>query len=137
MLDLPSRIERVGELAGRRSASRLIAAYGHIYFLSSEIIHGSPFGASYFYTAYKSGKASGEASTEEFIVGTVRQLEDILVAVLHASCGFLAAFFEIQKMAAPSAVEQKLFDRLVDLFSKNASEFPKEASGTATSTPER
>lgn len=47
-LDVPSRIRRVGALAGHRAGSRLLAAYGLIYSLSSEIIHGSPFGASYF-----------------------------------------------------------------------------------------
>lgn len=46
-LDVPSRIRRVGELAGDRAGLRLLAAYSLIYSLSSEIIHGSPFGASY------------------------------------------------------------------------------------------
>ena len=39
-LDVPSRIRRVGELAGRKAGSRLLAAYGLVYSISSEIIVG-------------------------------------------------------------------------------------------------
>jgi hypothetical protein len=85
-LDVPSRIRRVGEIAGRRAGSRLLAAYGLIYSLSSEILHGSPFGASYFYSAH----VANAKSTEAFVAGTVRHLEEILIAVLHAHCGYLS-----------------------------------------------
>lgn len=114
MLDAPSRIRRVGELSGRRAGSRLLAAYGLIYSLSSEIIHGSPFGASYFYSAHL-GK---NATTEAFVAGTVRQLEEILIAVLHAGCGYLSAFFESQSMKSLSAAEQHLFEKLFEVSSK-------------------
>ncbi|CAN7667353.1 DUF5677 domain-containing protein [Acidovorax sp. LjRoot118] len=120
-LDVPSRIRRVGELASRRAGSRLIAAYGLIYSLSSEIIHGSPFGVSYFYSAH----IKGQPTTEAFVAGTVRHLEEIFIAVLHAGCGYLAAFFERQGMTAPLEVEQKIFARLLDLSTKPASSFPK------------
>lgn len=113
-LDVPSRIRRVGELAGRRSGARLLAAYGLIYSLSSEIVHGSPFGASYFYSEH----LTGEHTTEKFVLATVRHLEEIFIAVLHASCGYLAAFFELQKMQAPLAAEGRLFTRLLDLSTK-------------------
>lgn len=119
-LDVPSRIRRVGELAGRKAGSRLLAAYGLTYSLSSEVIHGSPFGASYFYSAYK----NGEASTEAFRAGTIKQLEEILFAVLHAGCGYLAAFFDLQSMAAPAAAEVKIFNRLMALSSMPESAFP-------------
>jgi hypothetical protein len=122
-LDVPSRIRRVGELAGRRAGSRLLAAYGLIYSLSSEILHGSPFGASYFYSAH----AAGEKSTEAFVAGTVRHLEEILIAVLHAHCGYLASFFGLQGMTAPLAAEEKLFARLLALSTKPSSSFPVEA----------
>ena len=124
-LDIPSRIRRVGELAGRKAGSRLLAAYGLIYSLSSEVIHGSPFGASFFYSAH----LKGENTTEAFIAGTVRQLEEILIAVLHAGCGYLAAFFEKQKMQAALGAEEKLFDRLMALSTKPASAFPHENGG--------
>lgn len=109
MLDTPSRIRRVGELSGRRAGSRLLAGYGLIYALSSEIIHGSPFGASYFYLAH----LNGEDTTEAFIAGTVSQLEEILIAVLYAGCGYLSAFFDSQHMKALSAAEQRLYEKLL------------------------
>ena len=124
-LDMPSRIRRVGELAGRKAGSRLLAAYGLIYSLSSEVIHGSPFGASFFYSAH----LKGEHTTEAFIAGTVRQLEEILIAVLHAGCGYLAAFFEKQQMQAGLDAEEKLFKRLMALSTKPASAFPHENGG--------
>ena len=119
-LDVPSRIRRVGELAGRGAGSRLLAAYGLIYSLSSEVIHGSPFGASFFYSAH----ISDDQSTDAFIAGTVRQLEEILIAVLHAGCGYLAAFFGRQQMQAPLEAEEKLFKRLLALSTKPQSAFP-------------
>ena len=119
-LDVPSRIRRVGELAGRRSGSRLLAAYGLIYSLSSEIIHGSPFGASYFYSAH----LKGEESTEAFEGATVRHLEEIFVGVLHAGCGYLAAFFGQQNMQGPLNAEEKIFARLLELSAKPSSAFP-------------
>ena len=120
-LDVPSRIRRIGELSGRRAGSRLLAAYSLIYSLSSEIIHGSPFGAAYFYSAH----SNTDSSTEAFVAGTVRQLEEILIAVLHAGCGYLSAFFESQKMAAPSAVEQKIFARLLSISTADPALFPR------------
>lgn len=118
-LDVPSRVRRVGELVGRRAGSRLLAAYGLIYSLSSEIVHGSPFGASYFYSAH----LRGEPTTEAFRAGTVRHLEEIFIAVLHAGCGYLAAFFDRQNMQAPLAAEEKIFARLLDLSTKSSSAF--------------
>jgi len=119
-LDVPSRIRRVGEIAGHKAGSRLLASYGLIYSLSSEILHGSPFGASYFYSAH----LAGEESTEAFIAGTVRHLEEILIAVLHAHCGYLATFFAVQGMDASLAAEDKLFARLLYLSTKPSSSFP-------------
>lgn len=119
-LDVPSRIRIVGELAGRRSGSRLLAAYGLIYSLSSEIVHGSPFGASYFYF----GHISCEPTVDGILRATIRHLEEIFIAVLHAGCGYLSAFFEVQKMQTPLAAEEKLFTRLFELSTKPPSEFP-------------
>ncbi len=121
-LDMPSRIRRVGELAGRKAGSRLLASYGMIYSLSSEIIHGSPFGASFFYSAY----LKGEHTTEAFIAGTAQQLEEILIAVLHAGCGYLAAFFEKQKMQVGLEAEDKIFEQLIALSTQSASAFHHE-----------
>ena len=119
-LDVPSRIRRVGELTGHRAGSRLLAAYGLIYSVSSEVIHGSPFGASYFYSAH----LNGEKTTEAFLAGSVRHLEEILIAVLHAGCGFLSAFFGEQSMQAPLNAEEKIFARLLELSTKPSSAFP-------------
>lgn len=119
-LDVPSRIRMVGELAGHRAASRLLAADFLIYSLSSEIIHGSPFGVSYFYSAHQ----SGERTTAGFRAATVCQLEEILIGVLHAGCGYLAAFFGRQAMQAPLKAEEKIFNRLLELSTKPSSAFP-------------
>lgn len=131
-LDVPSRVRRVGELAGRKAGSRLLAAYGLIYSLSSEILHGSPFGASFFYT----GHLAGEESTEAFIFGTARHLEEVLIAVLHAHCGYLASFFGMQGMKAPLAVEEKLFARLLELSTKPSSSFPATSFSAADGSPD-
>ena len=125
-LDVSSRIRRVGEIAGRRAGSRLLAAYGLIYSLSSEILHGSPFGASYFYSAY----VANPESTEAFVAGTVRHLEEILIAVLHAQCGYLASFFGLQGMKTPLVAEEKLFARLLYLSTEPTSSFPVKTSPT-------
>ena len=119
-LDVPSRIRRIGELAGKKAGSRLLAAYALTYSLSSEIIHGSPFGVSYFYT----GRLKGDDNTDAFRDSTIRQLEEILVAVIHAGCGYLAAFSEIQGMSSLSAAEERIFNRLLDISTKDPSAFP-------------
>lgn len=125
-LDVPSRIRRIGELSGKRAGSRLLASYALIYSLSSEVIHGSPFGVSYFYT----GRLNGEATAEAFRESTIRQLEEILIAVLHAACGYLAAFSEIQGLASLGAAEEKIFKRLLEVSTKDASDFPAPSSNT-------
>jgi hypothetical protein len=126
-LNVPQRIERVGELAGSRPAEHLLAAYGLIYSLSSEIIHGSPFGASYFYSAH----LKGEKTTEAFQAATMRHLEEIFIGVLHAGCGYLAAFFGHQNMHTPLRAEEKMFTRLLELSTKPSSAFPPASPQTA------
>lgn len=112
-LDVPSRIRRIGELAGKKAGSRLLAAYALVYSLSSEIIHGSTFGVSYFYGAHL--KEHGQQNVEAFRDSTAQQVVDILVALLHALAGFLVAFFEIQEMKKPREEEQRLFDHLYQI----------------------
>jgi hypothetical protein len=112
-LDVPSRIRRIGELAGKKAGSRLLAAYALVYSLSSEIIHGSTFGVSYFYKAHL--KEHGQPNIEAFRDATAQQVGDILVALLHALAGFLAAFFEVQGMKKPREEEQRLFDQLYQI----------------------
>lgn len=120
-LDVPSRIRRVGECAGKGPGSRLLAAYGLVYSISSEIIHGSPYGVSFFF----SPKVMGETEdVEGFRDATGRHLEEILIAVLHAGSGYLASFFAVQEMRAPLAAEERLFVRLVELSTMSASSFP-------------
>jgi hypothetical protein len=126
-LDVPSRVRRIGELSGKPVGSRFLASYALIYSLSSEVIHGSPFGVSYFYT----GRLNGESTTEAFRESTVRQLEDILIAILHAACGYLAAFSKIQGLDRLGAAEQKIFDRLLDVSTKDASAFPAPSPSTS------
>lgn len=132
-LDVPSRIRRVGELSSKAAGARLLAAYALIYSLSSEVIHGSPFGVSYFY----SGRTRGITSTEAFREGSVRQLEDILMAVLHAACGYIAAFAKVQGLSSLSATEEKIFARLLDISTKEATAFPPAARNEKAGTEVR
>jgi hypothetical protein len=110
-LDTPSRIRRVGELAGKKAGSRLLGAYSLIYSVSSEIIHGSPFGVNFFHQAHM----PQNPTVEDFREATGKQVEDILVDVAHAAAGYLAAFFQSQKMPAPYVAEQEIFNRLLAL----------------------
>lgn len=110
-LDLPSRIRSVGEAAGKKSGSRLLGAYALIYSISSEIIHGSPYGVSYFYHAH----LPDSPTVDDFRTGTEKQIEDVLFAVIHGAAGYLSTFFELQNMSLPTQSEQHLFNRLLEL----------------------
>ena len=56
--------------------------------MSSEIIHGSVYGMSYFMSAH----GSKEPNTEAFQAGTEEQMVDILSAAGHAASDFISAF---------------------------------------------
>jgi hypothetical protein len=107
-LDLPSRIRRVGELGGRKAGSRLLAAYALTYSISSEVIHGSPFGVNYFYQAHRIGE-----EVQDFRNASHHQLNNILFDVMHAMGGYLSAFFFAHGMKAPFLAEQRIFNRLL------------------------
>jgi len=119
-LDVPSRITKVGELAGAKSGSRLIAAYALIYSISSEIIHGSPFGAAYFYSAH----IVIDRTNEAFCLNSIKHLEEILVAVLHAGGGYLLTFFGLQNIEGPISVEAEIHKTIMELINKPPSAFP-------------
>jgi len=108
-LDTPGRIARVRVNAGSSAGARLLAAYALLYNLSSEVIHGSPFGVSHFYGLQR----NKEPNLEHFLAGTEDQAEDILVAVMHGAAGYLNAFFSLQGHEAPARREAELFNRLV------------------------
>jgi hypothetical protein len=105
-LDVVSRINKVGKVA-RASGGAFIAAYGGIYAVSSEIIHGSVYGMSYFFSAHLK-----EQSVDAFKLSTVEQVVDILIAVSHASSGFLSAFANVQKLGPFVLGEHEIFKRL-------------------------
>jgi hypothetical protein len=110
-LDVPSRFRKVGELAGRKAGSRFLAAYALVYSLSSEIIHGSPYGVNYFFQTH----LPPSPTVEDFKDATGKQLEDLLVAVSHAVAGYVSTFFRSQGMLAPYLAEQDLFNKLLAL----------------------
>lgn len=83
-LDAPSKIERIGKVVPA-SGGALLGAYAGIYAISSEIIHGSVFGISYFMSVH----GSKEFTTEAFLAGTEEQMIDILSATGHAASGFM------------------------------------------------
>lgn len=106
-LDVPSRIRCVGEVV-QAAGGALLGAYGGIYAASSEIIHGSVFGAAYFYSVH-----TGEPKTEEgFKRNVLQQRINILSAVTHAASGFLAAYGNTQKFGPLVLAEHELFKRL-------------------------
>lgn len=108
---VPERAERVAQIAGKRAGYRLLAAYDLIYPLSSEVIHGTPFGVNFLYQAH----LPTNPTVEDFRHATAIQVEDILVAVAHAVAGYLATFFRSLNMSAPHLAEQELFNRLLKL----------------------
>lgn len=110
-LDVPSRFRKVGELAGRKAGSRFLAAYALVYSLSSEIIHGSPYGVNYFYQAH----LPPNPTVADFKDATGKQLEDLLLAVSHAVAGYASTFFRRQGMLVPYLAEQELFNKLLAL----------------------
>ena len=105
-LDAVSRINKIGNVV-RASGATLIGAYGGIYAVSSEIIHGSVYGMSYFFSAH-----SKEQTVEAFRAATLEQVIDILIAVSHASSGFLSAFANVQKLGQFVLAEHDMFKRL-------------------------
>lgn len=106
-LDTPSKINRVGKVV-RASGGAFLGAYAGIYAVSSEIIHGSVYGMSYFMSAHN----GGEQTVEAFQVGTERQMIDILSAVAHAASGFISAFANIHRFGPLVLDEHELFKRL-------------------------
>lgn len=106
-LDVPSRIRLIGEKV-RAAGGALMGAYGGVYAISSEIIHGSVFGTAYFYSS-----GTGDPRSEEgFRRGVLQQRIDILSAVAHAASGFIAAYAETEKMGPLLLTEHELFQRM-------------------------
>lgn len=106
-LDTPSKINRIGKVV-RASGGALLGAYAGIYAVSSEIIHGSVYGMSYFMSAYRGREQTAEA----FQSGTEGQMVDILSAVGHAASGFIAAFANVHQFGPLVLAEHELFKRL-------------------------
>lgn len=79
-----------------------------MYAVSSEIIHGSVYGMSYFMSAHN----QGEERVEAFQAGTEAQVVDILTAVIHATSGFLSAFATVHECKQLANIEQELFHRI-------------------------
>ncbi len=103
-LNAPDRINAVGAI-DRRAGAALLAAYGLVYAVSSEIIHGSVYGMSYFMSAHRAGKETIEAFRE----ATAAQVLDILTAVAHATSGFLSAFAKVHAFSPLADAERELF----------------------------
>lgn len=106
-LDAPSRINRIGQVV-QASGGAFLGAYGGIYAVSSEIIHGSVYGMSYFMSAY-TGQVQ---TTEAFKRGAEEQMIDILSAVGHAASGFISAYANIHRYGPLVLEEHELFKRL-------------------------
>lgn len=106
-LDTPSKINRIGKVV-RASGGAFLGAYAGIYAVSSEIIHGSVYGMSYFMSAYRGRGQTPDA----FQLGTEEQMVDILSAVGHAASGFIAAYANVHQFGPLVLEEHELFKRL-------------------------
>lgn len=106
-LDTPSKINQIGKIV-RASGGAFLGAYGGIYAVSSEIIHGSVYGMSYFMSTY----TGSERTTEAFQRGTEEQMIDILSAVGHAASGFISTFANIHRFGPLVLEEHELFKRI-------------------------
>ncbi len=106
-LDTPSKINRIGKVV-RASGGAFLGAYAGIYAVSSEIIHGSVYGMSYFMSAHR----GQEQTLEAFQRGTEEQMADILSAVGHAASGFIAAYANVHQFGPLVLKEHELFKRL-------------------------
>lgn len=109
-LKLPERAERVLTLGCPKAGIKLLTAYDLIYPVSSEVIHGSPFGTSYFYHGYS---PSPDATVEDFVTASQQHYSDMLVAVSHAVSGYLSAFFKLNYSHKPLLENQRLYCRLL------------------------
>lgn len=106
-LDAPSRIDRIGREV-RAAGGAFLGAYGMIYAASSEIIHGSLYGMSYFLTS----STKDRTSVASLRHGIQEQLIDILSAASHAASGFLAAYANIENFGPVVLDEHELFKRM-------------------------
>ena len=106
-LDAPSKISRIGK-GVQASGGALLGAYAGIYAVSSEIIHGSVYGMSYFMSAHR----GREQTVEALQSGIEEQMVDILSAVSHAASGFIAAFANVHQFGPLVLEEHELFKQL-------------------------
>lgn len=106
-LKAPAKINHIGKVVAR-SGGALLGAYGLVFAVSSEIVHGSVYGMSYFMSAHQ----GGEKDVESFRAGTEAQMIDILTAIVHAASGFLAAFAKVHNCLPLIEAERILFKRM-------------------------
>lgn len=99
------KIDRIGRSV-QSSGGALLGAYGLIYAISSEIIHGSVYGMSYFMSAHN----PGDMTVEGFQNGTESQVVTILTAVSHAASGFLSAFWQLHQCRPAIDAERSLLN---------------------------
>jgi hypothetical protein len=107
-LDAASKIQHIGRVE-RAAGGALLAAYGGIYAVSSEIIHGSVYGMAYFMNSH----GSREPTVDTFRTATHEQMIDILCAVSHGASGFLAVFANVHRFGPIVLDEYELFKRLI------------------------
>lgn len=106
-VDTPSKINRIGQIV-QASGGAFLGAYGTIYSVSSEIIHGSVYGMSYFMSAY----TGQEQTAEAFQRATEEQMIDILSAVSHAASGFISAYASVHQYGPLIFEDSELFKKL-------------------------
>ena len=107
---VPVRIEKIGNVLGVVPASNFLGAYSLIYSDSSEIIHGSLYGISFFYT----GRSTPPKNVDEFRNMTADHIESILCAAFLALNGYLRAFCIFQEFGILDDILKNHFDRFID-----------------------
>lgn len=106
-LTAPAKIDRIGKVSPA-SGGAFLGAYGGIYAVSSEIIHGSVYGMSYFMGMAR----NTEPTIDAFLSRTESQMIDILCAVGHAASGYISAVANVHKFGPLVLEEHELFKRL-------------------------
>lgn len=103
-LDLPNRIRVIGERGFESAEQNFLGAYALIYSVSSDIIHGSPYGFRFFMNHID----KKNMSHSNFLKGAEEQLEWVLMSTTLALCAYISVFSKINNMEAAAQLAKDL-----------------------------
>ena len=103
-LDLPNRIRVIGERGFESAEQDFLGAYALIYSVSSDIIHGSPYGFRFFMNHID----KKNLSNSNFLKGVEEHLEWVLISTTLALCAYISVFSKINNMEAAAQLAKDL-----------------------------